>query len=221
MSKKVVVIDDDELFRAGLTRLIDSFDDFEVKLSISSADYMNLITQDEKTVDYNLVIYSPPSPSSYGVKFCKKAARFFAPAPLMIFSNIFSKQSVLKALECGVSAYYTKGISPYDLEDIMDELTSRKNFSDIKLESKIRNVLVSEEMTSISFTDAEEEVLNLVCEQKSSAEISDNLGISVRTVESRKRNMMLKTHSKNMIGVVMIFVRSQQYQKDGQRPPGD
>lgn len=220
MQKKVVIIDDDELFRAGLTRLIDSFDYFTVTLSISATNFMDILVQPSKSESYQLVILCPPVPPSRGAKFAEKCVRYFTSAPVMIFSNLYSKYSVMKALEGGVSAYYTKGISPFDLEDIMIELTSRENFSDIKMEQRVRNALVHEDAVNVTFTEAEEEVLKLVCQQKSSAEISEDLGISVRTVESRKRNMMLKTNSKNMIGVVMIFIRSDQYQQGYRNPPG-
>ena len=220
MNKKVVVIDNDELFRAGLIRLIDSFDKFEVRLNISSKEFDEMVTQNKKLTDYQLVILSPPLPSVKGVRMCEKTVRVFASCPVMVFSNYYSKFTVLKAIESGISAYFTKGISPFELEDILVDLTSRKNFSDIKLEPKVRNALLQEEAVEVSFTEAEEEVLKLVCQQKSSSEISEDLGISVRTVESRKRNMMVKTHSKNIIGVVMIFLRSRRFQENSQLPPG-
>lgn len=214
MCKNVAVIDDDELFRAGLTRLIDSFDEFKVVLSLNSNELTEKMENTDKAVDesFHLILFCPPLPITSGMVLCEKVAKYFKPSPLMIFSNVYSKFSLMKALESGVSAYYTKGISPYDLEDILLELTSKENFSDIKLEPRVRDVLMNEEPMSFTFTEAEEQVLRLVCEQKSSAEISNDLGISVRTVESRKRNMMLKTQSKNMIGVVMIFMKSGQYQ---------
>lgn len=215
MDKKVVIIDDDELFRAGLTRLIDSFGNFKVKLNLSSSEFMEKSFKNE---GYDLVLLSPPFSKPEGVKVCETSVRTFTPCPVMIFSNFFSKYTVMKALECGVSAYYTKRISPYDLEDIMIEITARENFSDIKLEPQVRAILVNDEAVDFDFSEAEEEVLRLVCQQKSSAEISDDLGISVRTVESRKRNMMLKTQSKNMIGVVMIFMKSKRFQN--QQSPG-
>lgn len=215
MCKRVVIIDDDELFRAGLTRLIDSFDEFEVRLNLSSAEVEEKIKAKNVDQEADLIIFSPISASVEGMKMCEKLVKFYKPAPIMIFSNIVAKSQVMKALECGVSAYYTKGISPYDLEDIMLDLTAKQNYSDIKLEPKVRNVLINDQLVNVSFTEAEEEVLKLVCQQKSSAEISNDLGISVRTVESRKRNMMLKTQSKNMIGVVMAFMKSGQYQFEG------
>lgn len=208
MSKKVVLIDDDELFRAGLARLIDSFENFEVNLSVCSTEFKQLVEKDKSKFNNHLVLFSIPVNTGYGASMCETSVRYFSPTPVMIISNVYSKHTVMKAIESGVSAYFTKGISPIELENIMVELTANENFPDIKMELKVRQVLSNEELAYISFSEAEEKVLRLVCQQKSSSEISNDLGISVRTVESRKRNMMQKTQSKNMIGVVMIFIRS-------------
>ncbi|NOQ74877.1 MAG: response regulator [Crocinitomix sp.] len=208
MSKNAILIDDDELFRAGLTRLIDSFENFEVKLSVGSTEFKRLAEGEKSNKCYDLILLSVPMNTDEGIDICETCVRFYSPSPVMIISNFYSKNTVMKAIESSVSAYFTKGISPVELESIMIELTANKNFPDIKLELKVRQVLSTEEQMNISFTEAEEQVLLLVCQQKNSTEISNDLGISVRTVESRKRNMMLKTHSKNMIGVVMIFMRA-------------
>lgn len=213
MSRKVVVIDDDELFRAGLTRLIDSFENFEVKLSVNSIEFLQIVEKENDKFYSDLILISPSMNTAEGTELCETCVRLFSPSPVMIISNIYSKHAVMKSIESGISAYFTKGISPFELEGIMDELTASDNFPDIKLELKVRQVLSNEELMNAAFTEAEENVLRLVCQQKSSAEISDFLGISVRTVESRKRNMMLKTNSRNMIGVVMVFIRTSHYQK--------
>ncbi len=220
MSKKVILIDDDELFRAGLTRLIDSFENFEVRLSINSTEFTQMVEEKKDSLSYNLILFCPPPNTTQGFGMCEVCVRFFSPSPVMVISNIYSKNTVMKAIESGISAYFTKGISPFELESIMNELTVNENFPDIKMELKVRRVLSTEELMNISFTEAEEEVLRLVCQQKSSSEISSDLGISVRTVESRKRNMMMKTHSKNMIGVVMIFMRSAHFQNSERIPLG-
>jgi DNA-binding NarL/FixJ family response regulator len=179
-----------------------------------------MVEANEDNLSFDLVLLSPPAYNDKGFTMIEESVRLFSPSPVMIFSNTFSKRIVMKSIESGITAYFSKGISPFELEGIMNELTVNKNFPDIKLELKVRRVLSNDEQINVSFTEVEEEVLRLVCQQKSSSEISHELGISVRTVESRKRNMMLKTNSKNMIGVVMIFIRSGHFQNPLQLPAG-
>ena len=57
------------------------------------------------------------------------------------------------------------------------------------------------------FTKKEIAVVILTCQQLSNKEIAGRLRLSVRTVECHKKNMMLKTGSRNMIGLVMYAVK--------------
>jgi DNA-binding CsgD family transcriptional regulator len=58
-------------------------------------------------------------------------------------------------------------------------------------------------------TNREKEVLQLICEQKSTAEIAEILFISPRTVEGHRNNMMLKSESKNIAGLVVFAIQNQ------------
>jgi len=59
----------------------------------------------------------------------------------------------------------------------------------------------------IAFTKKELEVLGLVCQQKTSKEISQILGISPRTVEGYRERMREKAGAKNQIGLILYAIR--------------
>ena len=58
-------------------------------------------------------------------------------------------------------------------------------------------------------TDREKEILALILAQKSNQEIAEELFISGRTVEAHKRNMLSKTGSKNVAGLVIFALENQ------------
>lgn len=57
-------------------------------------------------------------------------------------------------------------------------------------------------------TRREIEVLKLIVAEKTSNEIADNLGISVRTVETHRKNISHKTKVRNPIGLVKYAIQS-------------
>lgn len=61
--------------------------------------------------------------------------------------------------------------------------------------------------TSADLTDRELEVLGLICEEYINREIADKLGISVRTVDAHRRNLLQKTAAKNTAGLVKFAIR--------------
>jgi len=60
---------------------------------------------------------------------------------------------------------------------------------------------------TISFSERELEVLELVCKGLSTKEIADKLFISSRTVEKHRANLMVKTDAKNIIEVIIYAVK--------------
>jgi DNA-binding NarL/FixJ family response regulator len=71
-----------------------------------------------------------------------------------------------------------------------------KSFKDLNNSS-------TENKLSSFFTKREFEVLKLICEQKTTQEISEQLFLSPRTIEGYRNNMMIKTNSKNVAGLIV------------------
>ncbi|WP_027421068.1 response regulator transcription factor [Crocinitomix catalasitica] len=202
MSIRVAVIEDDEIFREGLVSCINSFPEFEVVDNFSSSNITNFFTNFKNISKLKLVIICPPSDFDRFEKMLDLISPFY----VLILTNTLTKRSLLKAMEIGVAAFYTKKISKSELHKIILELSGNKTFTDIKMNIGVKYDLSKGTLDDVSFTNQEFEVLELVCEQKNSIQIADFLDVSIRTVESRKRSMMRKTNSKNMIGVVVIYI---------------
>jgi DNA-binding CsgD family transcriptional regulator len=64
-------------------------------------------------------------------------------------------------------------------------------------------------ITDTPLTEREKEVLHLILKEKSNIEIADTLFISVRTVDAHKRNLLDKTGSVNVAGLVLYAVNRQ------------
>ena len=60
-------------------------------------------------------------------------------------------------------------------------------------------------------TEVEKIVLVKLCEQKTAKEIAYELGISRRTIEGHKSDLIFKTGSKSMVGLVIHAIRNNIY----------
>ena len=82
--------------------------------------------------------------------------------------------------------------SPEVTETVMNALMSKKSYSGI----------------TVPLTEREVEVLKLIVKEHTNQEISDNLFISPRTVDAHKRNLLEKTGSKNVAGLVVYAINN-------------
>jgi DNA-binding CsgD family transcriptional regulator len=53
------------------------------------------------------------------------------------------------------------------------------------------------------------EILQLICNQKTTAEIAEELFLSPRTVEGHRNNLLLKTESRNIAGLVVYAIQNE------------
>ena len=74
---------------------------------------------------------------------------------------------------------------------------------------KVKTKSSSNVAMEMPLTDREKEVLRLILKEYSNQEIADELFISVRTVDAHKRNLLDKTGSKNVAGLVIYAVDRQ------------
>ena len=72
----------------------------------------------------------------------------------------------------------------------------------------ISNVASKTVLDEDFLTEREKEVLELICKQYSSTEIGEMLSLSARTVDGHRNNLLLKTNSKNMAGLVIFAIQN-------------
>lgn len=62
-------------------------------------------------------------------------------------------------------------------------------------------------MESVNLSKQEERILQLICQEKSNQEISEHLFIAKSTVEWHKNQLLEKTGSKNVVGLVKFAIK--------------
>lgn len=77
-----------------------------------------------------------------------------------------------------------------------------KNNIDLKIPLKKGNP------AAIKFTPAEQKVIQLVCRQYTSSEIAEELGLSKRTVEGYRANVLEKMKAKNSVGILIYAIKN-------------
>lgn len=204
MLKDSLIIENNEVYRNGLVKIISGMQKFGDCQELSVSEFMNNVKQKVKFDKYCLVIYGPTNK----VEEFEFVIENIEKSQLIILAFQLKKSIIIKALESGVAGLFSKDIKLDHLTIAIEEIVSENYFSDIKMDSKFKDLLLHNIQEKVEFTEVEKEVLELVCCQMSSTEIAKTLCISPRTVESRKQNMMRKTNSKNMIGVVVFHFRS-------------
>lgn len=195
MSKiKIVIVDDHQLFREGITSLLTKSDELDIVGEAQSADLLFEILE-EKHV--HIVLMDISMPEMDGLEAIKIARDRFPDVKFIVLTMHAEGQYVVKAVKNGAFGYLIKNADERELlQAIRDVANGKKHFNSEISQLMIGNMAMEGESLK-KLSERELEVLVLVSEGKTTKEIADELFVSTRTVETHRVNMMKKLHVQN------------------------
>ncbi len=199
MNQKILIADDHKVFSESLKMVLESHH-FDVK-NINNAE---IALKYLKSEAYDIVITDVEMPEINGFDFIKKIKTIESDLPKIpkyIILTSYSKIKVFKQFyNLGVNAYLSKNVSQLELLNVIKKVLKNEKY----FEKSIYDAFISAntESNSVEFTTRELDVLQLILEEKTTSEIAEKLKISPFTVEGHRKNLMQKTNSKNVVGLI-------------------
>lgn len=207
---RVGIVDDHLLFRKSMTLLIDSCEGMKVVLDAENGEVLlNKLQQTQVDV----VLLDIQMPVMDGYETCRHLLALHPELKILILSQLSSKESIHKIMEIGAHGYFTKNSNPDQLEMAIRSLHEQGFYFGLELGSVIKEALLKESITPTNdippynLSERELQIIKMICKEMKSKEIADELFINVRTVETHRKNIIVKTHSKNFIGVILYALK--------------
>ncbi|MEM6524138.1 MAG: response regulator transcription factor [Bacteroidota bacterium] len=204
MTKKITVVlaDDHSVVRKGIKMLISNDQDIEIVGEASSGDEaLSMISE----FDPDILITDISMPGMTGIELTNTIKDQKYRAKVLVLSTYTDEEYILSAFEAGALGYLPKDTD----EDqfiaavktvAVGEVYYTKDVSDILTKSLIKQKRSFED--PLELTEREKEILRLIVDGMSNKEIADKLFISVRTVDTHRRNIMDKIDAKNTADLV-------------------
>lgn len=216
MDLRIAIVDDHALFRKSLKLLINSFENMMV---VTDASNGRELLEKLETESVDILLLDMEMPEMGGFETCQNVNTKYPNIKVLVITHLDEAQSIRNILQLEIQGYFTKNTDPLELKNAILRLQDGGFYFEKKLKSLIESILdnpkISTQENLITFSKRELEILKLTIEEFSSAQIAHELGISRRTVEKHKRNLMEKTASKNFIGVIMYALQHDFINIDG------
>lgn len=210
MMKKINIflVDDHALFREGLRFLLLKMDFVDQILEAENGfDFL------EKIVEVNncIVLMDIEMPLMNGIEATRKALERNPDIKILALS-MYSEESYLSSMiEAGASGFLLKNSSFSEVKSALRDVMEGKNyFSPAIIQSilEIMNHKINHsDKDHNDITQREKDILYYICKGFSNVEIAQKLGISKRTVDKHRENLLQKTQSKNTANLVTYAVR--------------
>lgn len=152
-----------------------------------------------------------------GMSGTELAAAILAVRPdiyILILSMFHDHASVAEVLEAGCSGYVLKTTNKAELSEAIREVAAGRNYfcqevaatllQNIQLPKLRQQPPVAQ---AAELTNREREILQLIAREYSNSHIAETLFISERTVETHRKNILTKTNSKSVVGLIQYAMR--------------
>ena len=209
---RVLIADDQELFRRGLNVVLHTEDNIQVVAEASNGE--EAIAKAEEFAP-DVVLMDIRMPRVSGIE-ATRAIRDSVPTTKILMLTVSDEDSDLyEAIKAGANGYLLKDISIEEIADSVRAVVQGQSLISPSMASKLLsefNVLSKraderQQFPAPQLTVRELEVLKLVAKGMSNREIADELYISENTVKNHVRNILEKLHLHSRMEAVIYAVR--------------
>ncbi len=118
---------------------------------------------------------------------------------LTMYAN---EEHMLHFLTKGAAAYLRKDTTAEEMTKAIEQVAKEGKYLTLENSKALLHQMNPDENSPIALSEREKEVLVLICQEKTTQEIADELFLSPRTVETYRKQLLEKTESKNIAGLV-------------------
>jgi DNA-binding NarL/FixJ family response regulator len=206
---RVLLVDDHTLVRAGIRGLLEGLSGVEVAGEAGDGHEALRLAE---SLSPDVVLLDIGMPGLNGLEVTARLAKLAPAIRAVILSMHISEEYVLQALRAGAAGYLLKGSAVAELELAIRAVVR----GDIYLSPAVSRRVVDEYVRRTggeddplaALTPRQREILQLVAEGNSSKAIAQRLGLSYRTVETHRNQLMKRLDIHDLTGLVRFAMRA-------------
>jgi DNA-binding NarL/FixJ family response regulator len=210
--RTIAIVDDHRMFRKGLAALISLFAGHSVVFDAESGEECIRELEAGRIPDVLLMDIAMPGMDGYAVTAWVRA--HFPQIKVLALSTMDAETAILRMIRSGAKGYLLKDADPEELKRAFEEVMSLGYYCNELVSRKIvRSVHLSPdgeggELLGPRLTDREMNFLQLVCSEKTYAEIAGDMFVSERTVDGYRDSLFKKLNVTSRVGLVLYAIRN-------------
>jgi DNA-binding NarL/FixJ family response regulator len=208
---KVALADDHKIFRDG------------IKMALRGKEYLKIIweAEDGKDLMHKMPLKRPDvllmdirMPEIDGINAIMLLRKEYEDVKIIVLTMYDDQEMISKMMEMGANAYLTKTSDPEEIYQAIlgcmnddfyfNELVNKAVLSKLQTKRQVRQFYPN----PVKFSEKELKILKLLAEDKTTEEISKEVFLSPRTIETIRQNMKTKVNAKTIAGLIMYGMRN-------------
>ena len=205
----IMLVDDHQMFIDGVKALLRNEKNIRITAEANSGE--DALRQLEKN-PVDLVITEVSMPGMSGTDLAARIKTVY-PETMVLVLTMYNELHILEEiLDAEAEGYILKNTSKEELLEAIHQILGGGTFfsdSVLGINQLIKSCYFESEIApKKTLTEREIEILKLICNELSSQQIAEKLYLSIRTIETHRKNMIRKTGSKSLVALIKYAYKS-------------
>jgi DNA-binding NarL/FixJ family response regulator len=216
---KLAIVDDHNLFRKGLQRLI-SLGDKEKKYVVmfEAEDGLDLKDKLNPKSLPDIIMLDIDMPGMDGFETAAWLRKVYPDIGILIISMIKSEEAIVRMIRLGVSGYLSKDIEVEDLHSALSTIADKKIYYPDMVASAMANALQNNDRTHAhaeanvlwgNLTENERTFLKYACSELTYSEIAEKMKLSPKTIDGYREALFARFQVKSRVSLALFAVKHQ------------
>ena len=202
----IFIVDDHEIFRNGLKLVFSK--NKEIRIVAEAGSGEEFLAKMVET-DFDVVLMDIKMNGLSGIETTVKAMEKMPEIKVLVLSTFGEEEFLHQMINAGAKGFSLKNVDKETLFTAIKLIYNGQNYFSPELLPFFTNKYMSQkDEDEQSLTKRELEILELIGEGYTNAEIADKLFISIRTVDTHKSNLITKTGSKNVVSLLIYAIKN-------------
>jgi len=208
---KIAIADDYKIFRDGLKVGLSADDRLEV---IMEADNGEDLMKALETFAPDVILMDLKMPIMDGMEATKEVRKKYPAMKVLIVTMYEDDKFIIHLMENGANGYLLKNAEPEEIKkSIFAVHENGYYFNDLVNKALLKKLVLKNNLKpsfnqNVELTEREQQVLKLICEEKTAVEIGKEIFLSPRSVEGIRQRLIEKIGVRNTAGLVMFAIKN-------------
>jgi len=208
---RVLLADDHEIFREGFYSLFNKQPDIELLGDAANGEQLVKLTAE---LSPDIVLTDIKMPVMDGIEATKKIISLYPHVSIIALTMFDEDDLIVEMLESGARGYLLKNAHKDEVFDAIKTVYTGDTYFCKHTTAKLTKLISKSRYNPYKpierplFNDKETEIISLICGEFTNKEISDQLHLSVRTIEGYRERIQEKMKVKNAAGIAVYAIKN-------------
>ena len=213
---KIAIVDDHNLFRKGLIKLINLGDTQNKYTIVFEAENGNDLKDklNKKSLP-DIILMDIDMPDMDGYEAVDWLRKYYPDINILVVSMFESEEPILRMLQLGVKGYLSKDIEVEDMHSALEAIANKGfYYSDLVTGVMAQNIQTNNGEGGVKagksndLSENEREFIKLACTELTYHQIADKMNLSPKTIDGYRESLFHKFNVKSRVSMAMYAVKN-------------